>query len=171
MDIFGKEFEIKEVPIERWKNTETKWIIRRKVFGLWWSILNEYDEFATSSWPDQYSATRYLVDYLGMAKFEKKIKSGQIRVVKHKPYPEGMRILEFSGIYRLIKGFYIIEDESSSIVFVGEHDELGDFENTNELIMKAELSGYSIDNKIEFDGKCENKDPYSDCISVIMFLR
>jgi hypothetical protein len=167
MDIVGTDFEIKEVPIERWKNVETFWVIRRKVFGLWWETLNQYSEFESSSWPDQYAATRYLIAYLGERKFKRKIEQGRIKIVRHEPYPDGNRILEFSDGYRLMTGFY--NTEGLSIVYVAERDLLEtEFKTVTELIMKAELAGHRIDNKIDFAKNCGEKDPYPGCIPITL---
>ena len=168
MDILGTDFEIKEIPVERWKNTETIWVVRRKILGLWWTTLNENWEYLPYSWPDQYSATRYLIDYLGQRKFKRKLNAGRIRIVKHEPYPEGNRILEFSRKYHLVSGFYV--NDAPIIAFVGEKDVLGGFQTANELMMKAEISGHKIDNTFEFGRGSQNEDPYPNCIPVTVSL-
>lgn len=165
MDIFGTRWRIVEkrkCPHSR--DLSTKWVVQHKFLGLFWNTFiqdfqggNEFSEF----WEDfdsEERAKKALLEKLGEKKFYKKLSEGKIEFIRLPPIEFGVRIIETTNPgtkgYILKSGHY----ESNGMLFV-MHDSVSEIsKNVNEVLMKADVTGYTVDNRQQYDPNCKIKD-------------
>lgn len=165
MDIFGTRWRIVEKrKYPHTKDLSTEWIVQHKFLGMFWTVFlmeyaggNEFSEFY-ENFKTEGSAKKALLEKLGEKKFFKNLKAGKIEFIKLPPIEFGVRVVETQNPgmngYVLKSGHY----EDNGILFIS-HENVSEFsESAKEVLMKADLKGFRVDNRKRYDPNCIEED-------------